>query len=163
MTDPVRVVVVDDELDLREMISDYLGKYGFVVRTAAVGHELYAHLTGDPPDLLILDVNMLGEDGFAIARRVRARSARKVDRDPENPEPIRTMGAPATCSYRASHDAARPSHTRGYRLGTGPSGFQQYAYAHRVARSRSPLYLRKSGICDFCWQADRRDSRPHRP
>jgi two-component system phosphate regulon response regulator OmpR len=75
MTDPVRVVVVDDELDLREMISDYLGKYGFVVRTAAVGHELYAHLTGDPPDLLILDVNMLGEDGFAIARRVRARSA----------------------------------------------------------------------------------------
>ena len=92
MTGPRRLIVVDDERDLCEMIAAYLGKYGFVVRTAAGGHELDAHLTGDPLDLLILDVNMPGEDGFAMARRVRARSARKVERDPENPEPIRTMG-----------------------------------------------------------------------
>jgi len=75
MTAPKRLIVVDDEPDLREMIAEYLGKCGFNVRTAADGQELDAHLAGCPPDLLILDVNMPGEDGFAIARRVRARSA----------------------------------------------------------------------------------------
>src|SRR6516165_416520 len=75
MADPVRVVVVDDEPDLREVIAAYLGKYGFVVSGAADGQELDAHLVGNSPDLLILDVNLPGEDGFAIARRVRAFSA----------------------------------------------------------------------------------------
>ena len=75
MAEPVRLIVVDDEPDLRAMIAEYFGKHGFVVRTAGDGRELDAHLSSDPPDLLILDVNMPGEDGFAIARRVRARSA----------------------------------------------------------------------------------------
>jgi DNA-binding response OmpR family regulator len=75
MAEPIRLIVVDDESDLREMIAEYFGKHGFIVRTAGDGRELDTHLAGDPPDLLILDVNMPGEDGFAIARRVRARSA----------------------------------------------------------------------------------------
>jgi DNA-binding response OmpR family regulator len=75
VSDPVRVIVVDDEPDLREMIAAYLGKYGFIVAGAGDGRELDARLSGEPPDLLILDVNLPGEDGFAIARRVRARSA----------------------------------------------------------------------------------------
>jgi DNA-binding response OmpR family regulator len=69
-----RLIVVDDEPDLRGMIAEYLGKHGFAVRTAADGKELDVHLSGEPADLLILDVNMPGEDGFAIARRIRARS-----------------------------------------------------------------------------------------
>ena len=75
MTDAARVIVVDDEPDLRSMIAEYLGKQGFAVRAASGGRELDAHLTADFADLLILDVNMPGEDGFAIARRMRARSA----------------------------------------------------------------------------------------
>jgi DNA-binding response OmpR family regulator len=75
MANPVRVFVVDDEPDLREMIAAYLGKHGFVVSGAADGRELDAYLASDSPDILILDVNLPGEDGFAIARRVRARSA----------------------------------------------------------------------------------------
>jgi two-component system phosphate regulon response regulator OmpR len=75
MADAARVLVVDDEPDLRGMIAEYLGKQGFVVSAAADGRELDAHLASDFPDLLILDVNMPGEDGFAIARRMRARSA----------------------------------------------------------------------------------------
>jgi two-component system, OmpR family, response regulator len=75
MADPVRVIVVDDEPDLREVIAAYLGKYGFVVSGAADGQELDARLAGNSPDLLILDDNLPGEDGFAIARRVRAFSA----------------------------------------------------------------------------------------
>lgn len=70
--DALRVIVVDDEPDLCEMIAKYLGRYGFIVDTARNGRELDAHLADALPDLLILDVNMPGEDGFAIARRVRA-------------------------------------------------------------------------------------------
>ena len=75
MTNAARLIVVDDEADLRGMIAEYLGNQGFVVQAAANGRELDAHLADDLPDLFILDVNMPGEDGFAIARRIRARSA----------------------------------------------------------------------------------------
>jgi DNA-binding response OmpR family regulator len=70
--DAVRVIVVDDEPDICEMIAKYLAKYGFIVETAADGRALDAHLSEDLPDLLILDVNMPGEDGFSIVRRIRA-------------------------------------------------------------------------------------------
>jgi two-component system phosphate regulon response regulator OmpR len=70
-----RLVVVDDEPELRAMITEYLGRYGFVLDAAADGAELDARIEdGGMPDLLILDVNMPGENGFAIARRIRARS-----------------------------------------------------------------------------------------
>src|SRR6516165_6553717 len=75
MTNAARVIVVDDEPDLRSMIAEYLGKQGFGVRAAADGRELDAHLAAEFPDILILDVNMPGEDGRAIARRIRAHSA----------------------------------------------------------------------------------------
>jgi two-component system, OmpR family, response regulator len=70
-----RLIVVDDEPDLRAMIAEYLGNHGYVVHGAANGRELDAQLADDPPDLMILDVNMPGEDGFAIARWMRARKA----------------------------------------------------------------------------------------
>jgi two-component system phosphate regulon response regulator OmpR len=73
--DAGRLIVVDDEPDLRSLIAEYLGKHGFTIRTAADGSELDAHLSHEAADLLILDVNMPGEDGFAIARRIRAQSA----------------------------------------------------------------------------------------
>ena len=73
-----RLIVVDDEPDLRAMIAEYLGNHGFAVRGVANGRELDAQLADDLPDLLILDVNMPGEDGFAIARRMRAHNAMPI-------------------------------------------------------------------------------------
>jgi DNA-binding response OmpR family regulator len=70
-----RLVVVDDEPELRQILAEYLGKHGFAVRTAASGPELDVHLAVEPTDLLILDVTMPEEDGLSIARRIRARSA----------------------------------------------------------------------------------------
>jgi len=67
-----RLVVVDDEASLREMLADYLGKHGFDVALAADGRALDACLAERPADLILLDVNIPGEDGFAIARRLRA-------------------------------------------------------------------------------------------
>ena len=75
MAETARLIIVDDEPDLRTMIAEYLGKQGFNVRTAGGGGELDGHLAQEFPDLLILDVNMPGEDGFAIARRIRGSSA----------------------------------------------------------------------------------------
>ena len=75
MATQARLIVVDDEPDLRAMLAEYLGKYGFAVRTASGGRELDTWLADESPDLLILDVNMPDEDGFSIARRIRAQSS----------------------------------------------------------------------------------------
>jgi two-component system, LytTR family, response regulator len=66
------IIVVDDELDLREAVVEYLLGEGFEARGAASGVELDALLGKAPAAVVILDVNMPGEDGFSIARRLRA-------------------------------------------------------------------------------------------
>src|SRR5215217_8957448 len=68
------LIIVDDEADLRAMVAEYLGKQGFRVTTANGGAELDLRLEQETPDLILLDVNMPGEDGFSVARRVRART-----------------------------------------------------------------------------------------
>lgn len=69
-----RLIAVDDEPELREMLTEYLARHGFDVRGAAGGHELDEMLAERPADLLLLDVNMPGEDGLSIARRLRMTS-----------------------------------------------------------------------------------------
>jgi two-component system, OmpR family, response regulator len=71
-SDPARLVVVDDEAEIRAMVADYLGKNGFAVRRCASGKELDSALAAGPADLVVLDVSMPGEDGISIARRLRA-------------------------------------------------------------------------------------------
>ena len=74
MVEGHRLVIVDDEPEIRAMVADYLGQHGFSVAAAAGGVELDAILAQGVPDLVILDVSMPGENGFAIARRLRAKS-----------------------------------------------------------------------------------------
>ena len=74
MPDPYRVLIVDDEPELRIMVAEYLGRHGYAVSTAGNAGELDTRMGVAAPDLLILDVNMPGENGFEIARRIRARS-----------------------------------------------------------------------------------------
>lgn len=76
MTRTPEIIVVDDEPDLREMLADYLTLQGFHVRQAGDGAELARRLAEGGADLLILDVNMPGEDGFSIARGLRAAGSR---------------------------------------------------------------------------------------
>ncbi|MFN3399010.1 MAG: response regulator [Ferrovibrio sp.] len=74
MASQPHIIVVDDEPGIRDMIAEYLGSHGFRVETAAdAGHfrELHA---ARPADLVILDINMPGEDGLSLARWLRARS-----------------------------------------------------------------------------------------
>jgi two-component system phosphate regulon response regulator OmpR len=67
-----RIVVVDDDAGLRDMVVEYLSRHGYAVRGAAGAAALDAALAQAPADLILLDVNMPGEDGFSIARRLRA-------------------------------------------------------------------------------------------
>src|SRR5512133_3946626 len=58
------ILVVDDELDLREMVAEYLARHGFHVRTAMDGEAMAARLQEKSADLVILDIAMPGEDGL---------------------------------------------------------------------------------------------------
>ena len=65
------VIVVDDDQPLSGMIEDFLTTQGHTVRCATTGESLNALMATDTPDLLILDLNLPGEDGLSIARRMR--------------------------------------------------------------------------------------------
>ena len=67
------IVMVDDEEDLREPIAAYLREQGVEVGEAGGGAELDALLLRRVPALVVLDVTMPDEDGFSIARRLRAK------------------------------------------------------------------------------------------
>lgn len=67
-----RIVVADDEPDLRDLVSDYLQMQGFDVATAANTLELDARLAEAAVDVIVLDVNMPGENGLAALTRLRA-------------------------------------------------------------------------------------------
>jgi two-component system phosphate regulon response regulator OmpR len=76
--DTARLVVVDDEPEIRGMVADYLDKNGFAVRRCANGSELDVVLATGPADLVVLDVSMPGEDGLSIARRLKTESATPI-------------------------------------------------------------------------------------
>jgi DNA-binding response OmpR family regulator len=71
MSGPAHIVVVDDEPEIRLMLSDYLGHAGFRVSTAEGGAAMRQLLAEQPADLVILDVTMPGEDGLSLARFLR--------------------------------------------------------------------------------------------
>jgi DNA-binding response OmpR family regulator len=67
----VQIIIVDDEPGLRGMIEDYLTMQGFGVLSAENGAALDRLLATNSPDLLLMDVNMPGEDGISIVKRLR--------------------------------------------------------------------------------------------
>src|SRR4051812_11300017 len=66
-----RLLVVDDEPNIRELLSASLRYAGFEVATAADGQQALALAASFRPDLLVLDVMMPGLDGFGVVRRLR--------------------------------------------------------------------------------------------
>jgi DNA-binding response OmpR family regulator len=65
------IAVVDDEIDITQLIARYLGAMGFRVTQLHRGADLLALMQGDPPALVLLDLGLPDEDGFAIARQLR--------------------------------------------------------------------------------------------
>jgi len=69
-----RILIADDEPDLRKMLTAYLEAEGFETSVATDGNQALERVRADRPDLIVLDVGMPGIDGFEVLRRVRAES-----------------------------------------------------------------------------------------
>ena len=69
-----RIMVVDDDARLRDLLSKYLAEQGFAVRAVANSTDMDRYLARERYDLLILDLMIPGEDGLAICRRLRGAS-----------------------------------------------------------------------------------------
>lgn len=71
---PYRVVLVEDNPDLREMFAIAFELAGFEVRRACHGAEALSQIVADCPDILVTDLAMPELDGFALIRRLRERA-----------------------------------------------------------------------------------------
>jgi DNA-binding response OmpR family regulator len=69
-----RVLIIDDDERLNALLTEYLGRFGFTVRTAMHPDDGLRMLKSDEPDILVLDVMLPGMDGFAVCRKVRETS-----------------------------------------------------------------------------------------
>lgn len=72
MTSTPHILIVDDDPDLRDLLTRYLGEQGIPAAAVEDGGAMDAYLgSGKPVDLLILDLMLPGEDGLSIARRLK--------------------------------------------------------------------------------------------
>jgi CheY-like chemotaxis protein len=88
------VLVVDDDPDLRTMVTLVLESGGYAVREAADGVEAIERLQEELPDLILLDMRMPRMDGWELGRRVRAMYRHEI--------PIVVMTAAEHAEKRAS-------------------------------------------------------------
>ena len=70
----IRILVVDDDARLRELLKRYLAEQGYAVRAVSDATEMTRQLARERFDLMVLDLMLPGEDGLSICRRLRATS-----------------------------------------------------------------------------------------
>jgi signal transduction histidine kinase/CheY-like chemotaxis protein len=93
----LHVLVVDDDADGRDMLAAILTEGGTRVSTASSVAEAIAQFDRDRPDVLISDIGMPGEDGYALIRKVRARP----------PEAGGSVPAASLTAYASTEDRRR--------------------------------------------------------
>lgn len=68
----MRVGLCEDDAELRSVLSRALGAEGFDVRATATGRDAVARFSGDPPDVLVLDIGLPDSDGRDVCQALRA-------------------------------------------------------------------------------------------
>src|SRR6185295_17364503 len=101
----IRVLVVDDERDARELLRVVLAGSGAQLKVAGSTHEAFAVFRQWKPDVLVSDIAMPGEDGYALIQRIRALSHNEGGSVP----------AAALTAYATSEDRLRAL-TSGYQI-----------------------------------------------
>jgi len=74
MTDRPHLVIVDDDREIRTLLSQYLDKHDFRTTAVAEGKEMRRVMERSRVDLVVLDLMLPGEDGLSICRELRTRS-----------------------------------------------------------------------------------------
>ncbi len=88
-----RLLVVDDDADIRNLLAEQLGRAGYTVLTASDGAQMRQLLEREHVDLIVLDLNLPREDGLTLCRDLRARSSTPVIMLTARAEPIdRVLG-----------------------------------------------------------------------
>jgi len=67
-----RILVVDDDVTISEVVARYLSREGYAVETVHDGRTALDRALADPPDLVVLDLMLPGMDGLEVCRRLRA-------------------------------------------------------------------------------------------
>jgi PAS domain S-box-containing protein len=93
----ITVLLVDDEPDARELLCEVLEHYGASAEAAGSADEAIGRLTARPFDVLLSDIGLPGEDGYALISRVRALPSNKGGQIP----------AAALTAYARSEDSRR--------------------------------------------------------
>ncbi|GHG02684.1 MULTISPECIES: response regulator transcription factor [Amycolatopsis] len=119
-----RLLVVDDEATVRELLSAALRFAGFRVTSAATAREAVAAATAEPPDLVLLDVMLPDMDGFEVVRRLR-------ERHPGS-------GAPVPVLFLTARDRQSDKVT-GLSLGADDYVTKPFDLAELIARIRAIL------------------------
>lgn len=102
-----RVLVVDDESDLRFVLRRWLGRAGYDVSEAADGATALQAIRHSPPNLVVTDLMMPGMDGFELVRQLRA--------DPVTAE-IPIVVVSSNCEMATGVDAALSKPFKGNEL-----------------------------------------------
>ncbi|WP_438007996.1 ATP-binding protein [Sorangium sp. So ce321] len=93
----VRVLMVDDEPDARELVTTVLERKGASITAVATVEEALSAIAREKPDVILSDLGMPGEDGYSLIRRLRAQSPEHGGRIP----------AAALTAYASAQDRTR--------------------------------------------------------
>ena len=101
----IRIVVVDDEQDARDLVTAVLQQAGAIVTSVGSAEEAMHAIHERPPALLVSDIGMPGEDGYALIARVRALPAERGGRVPAVAVTAFTRKEDRTRALRAGYTA----------------------------------------------------------
>lgn len=75
METPAHILIVDDDRDISSLLAEYLEKNGYKTSTAGDGKAMWKALDENRIDLIVLDLNLPGDDGLTLCRDLRSRSS----------------------------------------------------------------------------------------